>query len=168
MHSDVIANVGDGLSLFIPSSKIIITNSRYRAHITVWLALQLEGTTGALDPPKSQDSSENDSGWDQFYSELTDKCAQHINEHLRVLRLWSPEFMPLATPLMTCILIGPAAVHAAKKSSGNPLYGHEVLDYLERQRLTNALQRFEEYWGIGAFMKGKEQFPGLAKHSMLN
>ncbi len=129
------------------------------AHIFVALALELESPSDTLrqrqnEPFISNFTDRGSKREEIIYDRLVETCSQHIDEHMRVLRLWSPDFISLATPLVTCALIGPAAMHAAKKPSDGDNNPSDVLHYLRWQFLEHTLRRFEQYWGLGTSMKG--------------
>ena len=80
---------------------------------------------------------------------------QHIHEHLKGVRLWSPDSIILASPLIVGALIGPAAVYTAKPLSSNDGPGMTTLRSLEWQTLELALTHFAEYWNLGAHLQGR-------------
>ena len=83
---------------------------------------------------------------------------QHIlvlEQQLQAVRVWPPEYLILASPLIANALVGPAAAHSTTSehlSSGNT---REALSALDGKLLEMVLRRFAEYWGIGSFCLGK-------------
>ncbi|KAI1617374.1 fungal-specific transcription factor domain-containing protein [Exophiala viscosa] len=80
---------------------------------------------------------------------LFDFCNPHINDQLRALRLWSPDYIALGSPILTCALLGPAAIHAMKRPNEAVPAGQRALCFLEGEILSFVLQRFSEYWPLG-------------------
>lgn len=85
----------------------------------------------------------------------TEQNVLVLEQQLQAVRVWPPEYIVLATPLIANALVGPAAAHsnsAELLSSGNT---KEALSALDGRLLEMVLRRFAEYWGIGSFCLGE-------------
>ncbi|CZR57855.1 uncharacterized protein PAC_07744 [Phialocephala subalpina] len=128
------------------------------AHIFVSVSLELEKISVQSHrnqyelPGSSSACASFDSN--HIYDTLGEICGQYINEHLRGLRLWPPDFMSLASPLVTGGLIGPAAVYATQRPYSHGSNDNDVLHSLQCQITKFALRRFAQYWTLGASMQG--------------
>ena len=90
----------------------------------------------------------------EIYATFSAACSPYINDELCALRLWSPNYMEFASPLVVCALLGPAAIHAATKSNGAQHLGSETMHFLEGQVLISVLKRFGDYWPLGSTVQG--------------
>jgi len=93
--------------------------------------------------------------FEDFRARLFDVCDPHINGQLRALRLWSPDYIALASPVSTCALLGPAAIHAMKRPDEAVPAGQRALCFLEGEILSFVLQRFSDYWPLGTITHGE-------------
>ena len=82
---------------------------------------------------------------------VVETCAEHISEKLRAMRVWSPDFIPLASPLIACALAG---IKLPQPRSGCGNNGTTSLLLLEEQLRNLTLGRISQYWGLGSFMQG--------------
>ncbi|KAI1502339.1 fungal-specific transcription factor domain-containing protein [Biscogniauxia marginata] len=127
------------------------------AHIFVAFALELENSAVKLRPHQNElpdlSSTDGHPDHEHLYYTLIETCDRHIKDQLRALRLWSPDFISLASPLIACALIGPGAVHAATRPCRGIDDGSDIVRSLERQTLEFALRRFEQYWALGTSMQ---------------
>lgn len=76
-------------------------------------------------------------------------CEPHINNQLRALHLWSPDYVALASPLLTYALLGPAALHASRPPHLDATTSQGALRFLEDEILSFVLQRFARFWPVG-------------------
>ncbi|KAK5021130.1 hypothetical protein LTS07_011217 [Exophiala sideris] len=114
------------------------------AKIVLGLGFQAMSTT-RNQPQDSmrQQSSANEATSPSFSAgSPPQQHAQLIQEHMRAIRMWSPDYIPLASPLIANALVGPAAKF---------LDLNDVASALDGKLLEMVLKRFAEYWGIGAF-----------------
>ena len=93
--------------------------------------------------------------FEEFHRRLSDVCDPYVEKQLRALRLWSPDFIALASPLIVCALIGPAAVHAPKRTQKDGATTQKASQLLEREILSIVLQRFANYWPLGNVICGE-------------
>ena len=89
-----------------------------------------------------------ESSFEDFQARFSALCNPYINIQLRALRLWSPDFIAFATPLVTYALLGPAATHVHRPSK-DAAAGQDALRSLEGEILRLVLQRFSYYWPLG-------------------
>jgi hypothetical protein len=83
---------------------------------------------------------------------LIQQCRPHLHEIIRAVKRWSPEYIALTSPFISCTLIGPAAMNLGTlKGFGNFEQSDDV--YMEMLRLT--LDHFAKYWNIGSLLLGK-------------
>lgn len=69
--------------------------------------------------------------------------------------MWSSEAIVTASPLITCALIGPAAIFTTEPSGGKEGDAAKTLRSLERQIVNLVLCRFAEFWELGQYVYGK-------------
>ena len=103
----------------------------HRAQILV--ALTLEIVNLQKNPAESS--------FEDFQERFSALCNPYINVQLRALRLWSPDFIAFATPLVTYALLGPAATHVHRPSK-DAAASQDALRSLEGELLRLVLQRF--------------------------
>ncbi len=115
----------------------------------------LQATNRQDEAPESTSSRIGRPRGKLLHERLFDIGGQHIDEHIRGVRLWSPDAIVLASPLITCALIGPAAVYTTKPSYNSDSHGMTTLRSLEWQILDLALSHFAEYWDLGKHMQGR-------------
>ncbi|RHZ69813.1 hypothetical protein CDV55_107029 [Aspergillus turcosus] len=140
---------------FAEKNWVICTNILLQtAQILVVLTLKLENLSTQQPDLPSDPSSPRAC---QSYTEFVAECGQYINDRLRAVRLWSADYMPLASPLVACALIGPAAVHAAKRPHPGGSKD-EMRSSLEAYLLDLSLHRFGKFWRLGEFLQGKRFF----------
>ncbi|KAK4945484.1 hypothetical protein LTR10_015380 [Elasticomyces elasticus] len=111
------------------------------AQIFIALTLEIE----SLQEHRTKLTSED------FHTRVFNVCDPHINNQLRALGLWSPDYIALGSPILTCALLGPAAIHAMKRPrDGVP--DQSAICFLEGEILSFVLQRFSDYWPLGTFI----------------
>ena len=82
----------------------------------------------------------------------------HMNHLFRLLRTWSPEFIPFAMPTICYCVVGPAAVtlRLARALGRSPTKSRRTDDQtVEEDILTLVLTRLAQYWEIGGLLLGK-------------
>ena len=131
-----------------------------RAHTFVTLALELEGSARGQNSQQYSISETSTSTGNVpnpcvSYHRFVDVCGPFINEQLRAVRLWSPDYIPFASPLITCALIGPASVHGAKRPYDGASTSSDTLHNLEAAISGFVLRRFSDYWPLGTSMESK-------------
>jgi hypothetical protein len=109
-----------------------------RAQILIALTLEIE----------NMQNNPGETSFEDFQERFSALCNPYINVQLRALRLWSPDFIAFATPLVTYALLGPAAAHVHRPSK-DVATGQEALRALEGEILRLVLQRFSYYWPLG-------------------
>jgi hypothetical protein len=77
-----------------------------------------------------------------------DSCSLGVS---RIIRSWSPEYVPFLCPLVTCTLLGPNGVHAGAKPASN---SSERNDDLDREMLKLTLSHVARYWSLGTILLG--------------
>jgi len=82
------------------------------------------------------------------------QCSPQTNEVNRILRHWSPDFIPFAFPLIACAMIGPDSVHITPKTQTQEPEILDNLRFMHRQMLELVLKRIGEYWTIGLQLQG--------------
>lgn len=89
------------------------------------------------------------------YQRFLEVCGPFINDQHRAVRLWSPDFVPFASPLIACGLIGPASAFAVKRPAYGTLTGSDTLCNLEATILGFVLRRFSDFWPLGTCMESE-------------
>lgn len=79
------------------------------------------------------------------------QCRRFLGDQVGLIRLWTPEYIHLASPLLTAALVGPAAAHYVPESAQESVSDDDVLSALDGKLLELAVGRFAEYWEIGSF-----------------
>lgn len=77
-------------------------------------------------------------------------CYANINEVVRAARAWSPQYLPVCSPLILCALLGPASVHV----QDDQIQGPHRSNYLSAETIRLILRHFENYWRIGKVLMG--------------
>ena len=131
-----------------------------RAHTYAALALELKNSAPAQNTQQQDTSETSRSTVDPLnpyipYQRFIDICGPFINDQLRAVRLWSRDFLPFASPLIACALIGPASVHVAKRPRDGALTGSDTLCNLEAAISGFVLRRFSDYWPLGTSMESE-------------
>jgi hypothetical protein len=132
----------------------------FRAHTFVALALELKTSAAQRNSQQHSTSETSRNAVDVSnpsisYHRFVDVCGPFINDQLRAVRLWSPDFVSFASPLITCALIGPASVHVAKSPCDGAVASSDTLRNLEAAISGFVLRRFSNYWPIGTSMESK-------------
>ncbi|KIW79284.1 hypothetical protein Z517_05896 [Fonsecaea pedrosoi CBS 271.37] len=83
------------------------------------------------------------------------QCGKVLRDQISVVRMWTPDFIALASPFITAAIVGPAAAHSADRSLLESDVRDEALAALDGNLLDLVLRRFSEYWGIGQFCLGE-------------
>lgn len=123
------------------------------AHTLANLALEVE--TSARRQDSQQHGTLSCRPTSSVYRRFLDVCGPFIQDHLRAVRLWSPDFVPFASPLIACALIGPASLFTAKRPSDGTSTGSDTLCNLEATISSFVLRRFSAYWPIGTSMESE-------------
>ncbi|KAK4934384.1 hypothetical protein LTR10_024340 [Elasticomyces elasticus] len=80
------------------------------------------------------------------------QCGKVLRDQIGVIRMWTPDVIPLASPFITAAIVGPAAAHSVDRAALLESDSHdEALLALDGSVLDLVLRRFSEYWGIGIF-----------------
>jgi hypothetical protein len=119
-----------------------------RAQILIALTLEIENIHNNPAEPSFED----------FQARFFASCSPYINDQSRALRLWSPDFIAFATPLVTYALLGPAATHAYRPSR-NGAADQDAPRLLESEILRLILQRFSYYWPLGSVIHSEYYDP---------
>lgn len=85
-------------------------------------------------------------------TEVVKHCGLYLSDQLRAVSMWSPDFIPLASPLMTAAIVGSAAAHSRNLYGTDRSHERSALD---RQLLELVLQRYAEHWAIGSYFLGE-------------
>ena len=78
----------------------------------------------------------------------TQEYRQYVQEILRAIKVWAPEYIALCSPFIVCSLLGPASL-VIKDS-------HEIS--AEGQMVELAIARFASYWNLGSIMLSMARF----------
>jgi hypothetical protein len=85
----------------------------------------------------------------------TRQHTESLRDQLRAVRLWSPDYVAYALPLIPNALVGPATAFSVTSEVHSSGRTEDVLTALDGDLLHMTLRRFSEYWGIGSFCLGK-------------
>ena len=80
------------------------------------------------------------------------QCKLYLSDQLRAVSMWSPDFIPLASPLITAAIVGSAAAHSRDLYNTDRSHERSALD---RRLLELVLSRYAEHWAIGSFFLGE-------------
>lgn len=84
------------------------------------------------------------------------RCQRYIKDSFRAAQAFSPEYIPFATPFITCSLIGPNSINLAfnRVASSNNMVNGKSSD-INAVSLRLCLQQFDRYWNIASLLLGK-------------
>jgi hypothetical protein len=81
-----------------------------------------------------------------------EQCGRFLQDQVDVIRVWEPEFIPLATPLITIAIVSVAIAYGSNKTT--LCSGADDAAGLDSELLSLVVKRFSEYWELGLFCLG--------------
>jgi hypothetical protein len=139
------------LASFLPLHNL--TFDLIRAHIYMTVTLELKELSSTLGTSQSVEDALNTGVLP--YHHFVDVCGPFINNQFRAMRLWSPDFIPFASPLTACALIVSASANMAKNAPEGELTASDTQNSLEAAISGFVLRRFSDYWPLGTSMEGE-------------
>lgn len=91
----------------------------------------------------------------ECYETAVQLCSRYIEESIRAIRLWSPEFIPLSCPFMVCAIPGPFGILFGTRRQVNGKTDSEARRRLDTQMLELVIGRFAEWWNLASLYRGK-------------
>ncbi|KAH7408962.1 fungal-specific transcription factor domain-containing protein [Cadophora sp. MPI-SDFR-AT-0126] len=84
------------------------------------------------------------------YESATHGCTRYSDEVLRAVKLWSPDFMAMASPFLVCAIPGPFAINFRTKCAGD-----KTSYDINRQMLELVIKRQAVYWNLASMLLGE-------------
>ena len=89
---------------------------------------------------------------------LIQHCSRYTNEIVRAVRLWSPDYISVASPFIACTIIGPEAVHVQQCRQYDSKQGNGDKQHaIDGEMLELVIKRFADYWRLGSMLLGTLQ-----------
>lgn len=89
------------------------------------------------------------------YKTIVQRCARYTSEVVRAVHLWSSDYIALSSPLSSCSVLGPGAIHAAARFFDTLNQDQRNQQAIDGQMLELVIKRFAEYWNIACLLLGE-------------
>ncbi|KAH9216317.1 fungal-specific transcription factor domain-containing protein [Leptodontidium sp. 2 PMI_412] len=102
------------------------------------------------DTPPSMSNgstSSNSRNSSSSYETVANSCSRYRDEVLRAMKLWSPDFMAMASPFLVCAIPGPFAINFRTRCAGD-----ETSYDINRQMLVLVIKRQAVYWDLASML----------------
>lgn len=89
---------------------------------------------------------------DSQFGTHTIKYRPYTEQVFRIIRRWTPEYIPYNSPFIGCLLLGPAAIHLRATFDGSK---NKNARCIEADLLKLTLAHVARFWKIGIVLEGK-------------
>ncbi|KAL4861565.1 fungal-specific transcription factor domain-containing protein [Aspergillus spectabilis] len=142
------ANITFNETTFSSSNYIIGTHIMLQ-NANIYATLLAHREESQPSPPATlNDNCAHDSPTSSsLYRPAAYSCTRYTDEVIRAVRLWSPDFMAMASPFLVCAIPGPFGVHFRTTASE---YG--VSHDINKELLELVIKHQASYWGLASML----------------